>query len=148
MSRLAQTLEKQCSDVDSIKAAAKRLPGGNFTKQDILDEIKFLYRPGFLKTREAFSNYPRYLKSLHLRLERAAGGGCAKDEQKAAAISPWIERFFLAAESCDISSNPQLTEFWLVLEEARIAAFTPELRTNVKSAASKLENIWNKIRLK
>lgn len=148
MSHLAQTLEKQCSDVDSIKAAAKRLPGGNFTKQDILDEIKFLYRPGFLKTREAFSNYPRYLKSLHLRLERAAGGGCAKDEQKAAAIIPWIERFFLAAESCDISSNPQLTEFWLVLEEARIAAFTPELRTNVKSAASKLENIWNKIRLK
>ena len=88
------------------------------------------------------------MKSLTLRLERAAGGGCHKDEQKAANIIPWIERFFLAAETCDIADNPQLLNFYLLLEEARIAAFTPELRTNIKSAASKLESAWNCVKLK
>lgn len=148
MSALAGMLENQCSDVESIRSAAKKLPGVNFTRSDIIQHLKYLYRPGFLKVPEAFANYPRYLKSLALRVGRASGGGCAKDEQKAANIIPWIERFFLAAEKCDISANPQLTEFYLLLEEARISAFTPELRTNVKSAASKLEDAWNKVRLK
>lgn len=148
MTKLVNTLESQCNDVDIIKAAVKKLPGSSFCKQDVLDEIKFFYRPGFLKVPEAFANYPRYMKSLSLRLERAAGGGCIKDEQKAANIIPWIERFSLAAETCDISGNPQLTNFYLLLEEARIAAFTPELRTNIKSAASKLESAWNCVKLK
>ena len=148
MSKLVSTLEAQVTQVDAIKSAAKKLPGSTFCKQDALDELKFFYRPGFLKIPEAFANYPRYLKSLSLRLERAAGGGCIKDEQKASGIIPWIERFFLAAETGDISRNPQLTAFYLLLEEARIAAFTPELRTNVKSAASKLENAWNCVKLK
>ena len=148
MTKLVNTLESQCNDVDAIKAAAKKLPGSSFCKQDVLDEIKFFYRPGFLKVPEAFANYPRYMKSLSLRLERAAGGGCIKDEQKAANIIPWIERFSLAAKSCDIASNPQLINFYLLLEEARIAAFTPELRTNIKSAASKLESAWNCVKLK
>ena len=148
MNKLVNLLEAQCNEVDAIRAAAKKLPGSTFCKQDALDELKFYYRPGFLKIPEAFANYPRYLKSLSLRLERAAGGGCIKDEQKAANIIQWIEKFFLAAESCDISENPQLTAFYLLLEEARIAAFTPELRTNIKSAASKLQSCWNSVRLK
>ena len=148
MSKLQKQLEELCFQVDSIKNAIKKLPGSSFCRQDCTDEIKFFFRPGFLKVPEAFANYPRYLKSLTLRLERAAGGGCAKDEVKAANIIPWAERFFLAAESCDISRNPQLAEFYLLLEEARISAFTPELRTNIKSAASKLENAWNCVKLK
>ena len=148
MTKLINTLEAQCGDVDAIKNAAKKLPGSSFCKQDVLDELKFFYRPGFLKTPELFAQYPRYMKSLTLRLERAAGGGALKDEQKAANIIPWIERFFLAAETCDIADNPQLLNFYLLLEEARIAAFTPELRTNVKSAASKLESAWNCVKLK
>ena len=148
MTKLVNTLEAQCGDVDAIKNAAKKLPGSSFCKQDVLDELKFFYRPGFLKTPEAFAEYPRYMKSLILRIERAAGGGALKDEQKAANIIPWIERFFLAAETCDIADNPQLLNFYLLLEEARIAAFTPELRTHVKSAASKLESAWNCVKLK
>ena len=148
MSKLQNQLEDLCFQIDHIKTAIKKLPGSSFCRRDAEAELKFFFRPGFLKTPEAFTNYPRYLKSLTLRLERAAGGGCIKDENKAANISPWAERFFLAVQSCDISRNPQLTEFYLLLEEARIAAFTPELRCNVKSAASKLENAWNCVKLK
>ena len=148
MSKLQNQLEELCFQVDHIKTAIKKLPSTSFCRQDSTDELKFFFRPGFLKTPEAFANYPRYLKSLTLRLERAAGGGCSKDETKAENIAPWAERFFLAAQSCDISRNPQLTEFYLLLEEARISAFTPELRSSVKSAASKLENAWNCIKLK
>ena len=148
MTKLQNTLEELCFQVDAIKNAVRKLPGTSFCRQDVTDELKFFFRPGFLKVQEAFANYPRYLRSLALRLERAAGGGCAKDEVKGENIAPWAERFFLAAEKCDISQNPQLTEFYLVLEEARIAAFTPELRCNVKSAVSKLESIWNTVKLK
>ncbi len=148
MTRLALELENQAKVIDKLKSTIKSLPRQSFCYSDALRQLQYLCRPGFLEFPEAFVQYPRYLRALGVRLERAGGGGCAKDEQKAENIAPFIEKFHLVTEKNDPARNPQLAEFFLLLQESRIAAFSPELRTNIKSAASKLQASWDSIKLK
>ena len=148
MTRLASALEEQAKVIDKLKSTIKSLPRQSFCYSDAMRQLQYLCRPGFLEFPEAFAQYPRYLRALGIRLERASGGGCAKDEQKAENIIPFIEKFHLITDKNDPARNPQLAEFFLLLQESRIAAFSPELRTNIKSAASKLQAAWDSVKLK
>ena len=147
MTKLAAELEEQAKTIDKLNSSIKSLPRQSFCYSDAMRQLQYLYRPGFLEFAEAFAQYPRYLRALGVRLERAAGGGCAKDEMKADNIAPFIERFHLVTDKNDPARNPQLGEFFLLLQESRIAAFSPELRTNIKSAASKLQAAWDSVKL-
>ena len=91
--------------------------------------------------------YPRCLKSLIRRMERAAGAGWARDEQKGEALVPFIARFRLAAEKTDIARHAGLLDFFLLLQESRIAVFTPELGSRRGATCAALASAWNALRL-
>jgi hypothetical protein len=80
-------------------------------------------------------------------MERAVGGGHAKDEIKGEGLEPFVNRFYLAAEKTDISVHAGLLDFFLLLQEVRIAAFTPEIRTAKGSTPAALEKAWSSLRL-
>ena len=68
--------------------------------------------------------------------------------QKGAALEAYIERFDAARRTvADLADSPGLYEFWLLLEECRIAVFAPEVRTAVRSPLAKLADAWAKLRL-
>ena len=59
----------------------------------------------------------------------------------------WEEKFYLAAETVsDLLQAPELYDFWLLLEESRIAVFAPEMPLKIKSPVNKLENAWKELR--
>ena len=80
-------------------------------------------------------------------MERASGGGCAKDENKGEAIAPYISKFRIAAAKCDIAVHAGLLDYFLLLQEARIAAFTPEIRARKGANANALDLAWTALRL-
>ena len=142
------TFDSLMDTYDKIRQLLKRLPDFSFSKEDIKQELDFFFRPNFLATPQVVSEYPRYLKSLLLRTERAVNGGAGRDENKGDEIWPYVERFRAAIlnEKTFIKSGP-LQDYFLLLEEARINVFTPEYRPKRKASAKVLEKAWQELRL-
>ena len=92
-----------------------------------------------------WQNYPRYLRSLQIRTERL-NSDYAKDCRKLEAIEFYINEFALALEQVeDITNSQELYNYWLLLEEARIATFTPEVPVKIKNVLAKLESACNNL---
>ncbi len=133
-----------------IRAARslKQIREDSETFEDAQSQLDFLFRKGFLQTPDAVAQYKRYLKSLAIRLDRARSD-LNKDAEKGSPISEYIYKFQLAAVNSEkpLEELPYLYDFFLLLEEARIAAFTPEIRTTRKATAAILQDAWKKLRL-
>lgn len=113
--------------------------------EDLSFQLSFLFRKGFLKRGDLWQNYPRYLRSLQIRTERL-NSDYAKDCRKLEAIEFYINEFALALEQVeDITNSQELYNYWLLLEEARIATFTPEVPVKIKNVLAKLESACNNL---
>ena len=147
----AMRLQKQldqllalCSDVQTAMEPLKRRSGAALP--DLKKQYRFLFAPGFLRRPAVWNGYARFLKALRLRAERMDSNPL-KDREKAARIEEWEEKFYLACETVtDLLQAPELYEFWLLLEESRIAIFAPEMPLKIKSPVNKLENAWKELR--
>ena len=62
-------------------------------------------------------------------------------------VDKGFNRFYLAVEKNDIAVHAGLLDFFLLLQEVRIASFTPEIRTAKGSTPAALEKAWNALRL-
>ncbi|MBR2363934.1 MAG: ATP-dependent RNA helicase HrpA [Lentisphaeria bacterium] len=129
--------------------ALKKIRSDSETADDVNTQLDFLFRPGFLRCPEAVGRYTRYLKALTVRLERAKSSSLQKDLAKGESIAPFIRKFHIAAESLEVplERKKALYEFFLLLEEARIGAYTPEISTLVKAPPSRLAKAWDELSL-
>ncbi len=115
--------------------------------RDLLRQLKFLFRPGFLRCEVALERYPRYLRGAWLRAGRI-NSAPHKDDAKLEPLEPLIERFHLAALGVEHPErSPQLVCFFLALQELRLAQFAPEVRTLEKVSVQKLQALWDELRL-
>lgn len=109
---------------------------------DITWQLKFLFQTGFLRRPALWSHYQRFLRAAQIRAERL-NANLSKDEQKLDIIRPYVEKFQLAVSKVDnIVDSPELYEFWLLLEESRIAVFSPEVGIREKNVLKKLADNW------
>lgn len=126
----------------------RKIPADTATFMDAEAELELLFRPRFLCAWDALQRYPRYFKSLSLRLERAITSSPRKDEEKGKAIAPVLRKIQLAIkDSPRMEQNPDLCELFLLAQEARIAAFTPEIPTLCKCSPAILQRKWEDLRL-
>ncbi len=113
---------------------------------DVQQQLEFLFRPGFLNNEIIWRNYPRYLRALQIRAERI-NSAPAKDSEKMQPLTPFIERFQLATMAADNFEKAfDLFDFWLSLEELRIATFAPEVQTTEKISIKRLQKKWEELR--
>ena len=83
---------------------------------------------------------------MELRLQRMIADE-RRDAAKGAELEPYLERFYLAAENRpELQLSPLLEEFWLLLEEARLRVYAPEVRLKLKCSAAILEERWENLR--
>jgi ATP-dependent helicase HrpA len=112
---------------------------------DVQQQLEFLFRPGFLANETIWRNYPRYLRALQLRCERL-NSAPTKDSEKMQPLIPFIERFRLSVMAVDKFEKAfDLFDFWLSLEELRIATFAPEVPTAEKISPKRLQEKWEKL---
>lgn len=113
---------------------------------DVRQQLEFLFRPGFLADETIWRNYPRYLRALRLRCERL-NSAPAKDSEKMQPLLPFIERFRLSVMAVENFEKAfDLFDFWLSMEELRIAAFAPEVPTAEKISPKRLQKKWDELR--
>ncbi len=128
-----------------IEKLLDRLPEDSYTVEDGWNQLNFLLRKGFLGTPQAVRQYPRYFKSMMIRLERAFQSP-GKDREKGHWLEPYLRKFHLVLNmDKPLETMPNLLDFFLFLEEARISAFTPEIQTLRKVSPEALENAWKKL---
>ncbi len=130
LEKILEQRRKITEKLDGLPTAARA---------DIELQLDYLFRPGFLKTEDLFSRLPRYLRAVLIRIERL-GHNPSADRSKMEEIEPFQNRLTEALlASDDLSNAHDLTELAMMLEEFRINRFAPEVRTDGKISAKRLE---------
>jgi hypothetical protein len=129
-------LEKFTAEISAIRHLSRRAKDAG---ESINEHLDLLFAPGFLNRPNIFYDYKRYLRALKLRAQRAADAP-GRDLMKLETLERWIAELDAARQSFrDLSDSDTLTEFWMLLEEAHIAVFAPEVKTSVKNPLAILE---------
>ncbi len=141
------TLEKIYPLLLEVRKGISRLRAGSETRLDAEAELSLFFRPGFLRTGDLFLRTERYLKALSIRLRRAFDAP-EKDRSKGIPLERFVRKFRMAAEMMKgVENSPGLLAFLLLLEEARISVYTPEMKPLVKCSEAVLEREWEVLRL-
>ncbi len=127
------------SAYEPIERRLGDVPADCFTDLDVNRQLAVLFRKGFLRTPDAVARYPRYLRALRVRLERA-DQSYGRDRTKGEAVAPFIDKFHLLYDAgVSLEDCRPFFDFFLLLQEARIAAWSPELPTVQKATPATLQ---------
>ena len=133
-------LEKVLEQRQKIIEQLDELPPD--VREDIELQLEYLFRPGFLKTEHLFSRLPRYLRAALSRITRI-GHNPVADQSKMAEIEPFQNRLTeLLLASTDLANAHELTELAMMIEEFRINRFAPEIGTDGKISAKRLDSAF------
>jgi len=89
--------------------------------------------------------YPRYLKAISLRLEKAPSQ-IQKDKIWTAEVDslwePWQQRLEKEGEAA-VYANDQLVQYRWMLEEYRVSLFAQSLKTLMPVSEKRLKKLWS-----
>jgi len=118
-----------------------------FALGDIQEQLKHLFYVGIVyKTPDEWlRQYPRYLRAIQLRLEKAALNP-QKDKLTLLEIQPYWQRLqeYLEKEGAFVmSQNTALMEYRWWIEELRVSLFAQTLKTQVPISPKRLDKQWD-----
>ena len=130
---------------DSILSEIEELNVSNRSVSDVENQLEFLFRFGFLKQPVTWERNLAYLKALKIRVERLTYAP-DKDITKLDTVQPFqdmLDKRISEVEDLDHAFG--LLEFAELLQEFRIAQFAPEVSTNGKVSAKRLNKLWREL---
>ena len=112
------------------------------TVDAILTQFAWMTFEGFPQVvpRETLLRYPRYIKAIGIRLERAKNSP-SSDRAKEARFAPYWERYREALKDRDNCDPAALVRYRWLLEEYRLQLFAPELKTHEPVSPQRLDAI-------
>lgn len=138
---LSQQLQPILDLASQIRREMTRLqrPAWQDSLADIEADWLGLVQPGFISTTPLvrLHDYPRYLKGLKLRLERLVQNP-AKDAQGLRELADWPQK--LSQAQSKLAAADWQEARWLV-QEYRLALFSPGIKTAVPVSAKRLEKL-------
>jgi ATP-dependent helicase HrpA len=110
---------------------------------DIDAQLARLLFAGFLTVTpwKRLREFPRYLKALQYRLEKA-GQDVARDHKLAVAAQNWESRYWTAVKAEQGRHAPEDEDYRWLMEEHRVSLFAQQLKTAVPVSAKRLEDAW------
>lgn len=110
---------------------------------DIEAQLTHLFLPDFLRTTSSVQllHYPRYLKAIALRLDKARQGNMERDLAHTQAIHPLWQN----ALRCRMHLEPSVNDYRWMVEELRVSLFAQELRTPYPVSVKRASRAWEEI---
>ena len=110
---------------------------------DIKEQLEGLVYPGFVSQTPAewLSEYPRYLKAIHMRLEKLSGS-LARDRVAMLEIKPLWQEYLTRSDKHHrqgITDDPALKMYRWMIEELRVSLFAQELKTKMPVSVKRLK---------
>jgi ATP-dependent helicase HrpA len=117
-----------------------------FALSDIQEQLKQLFYPGVVyKTPDEWlRQYPRYLRAIQMRLEKAALNP-QKDKLTLLEIQPYWQRLqeYLEREGAFVmTQNTALIDYRWWIEELRVSLFAQTLKTQIPISPKRLDKQW------
>ena len=117
-----------------------------FALSDIQEQLKQLFYPGLVyKTPDDWlRQYPRYLRGIQMRLEKAALNP-QKDKITLNEIQPYwkkLQEYIEKEGAFVITQNPALMEYRWWIEELRVSLFAQTLKTQIPISPKRLDKQW------
>lgn len=122
-----------------------------FTISDINQQLTQLFYPGLVYKTPAqwLQQYPKYMRGIQQRLEKAALNP-QKDKLQLAEVAPHWQRLvdYLAKEgSYRLAQNGALMDYRWWIEELRISLFAQTLKTQVPVSDKRMDKQWEQAML-
>ena len=146
---LGTALAKAMDEALTLAAEARKLLEERYVKgwehigPDIEGQLRALFGKEFLRDTHAeqLLHYPRYLKAIVLRINKARQGAMERDLEQHRAIRPlWQNTLSIAA-----SLDPNATAYRWMVEELRVSLFAQELRTPMPVSIKRAGKAWEEL---
>ncbi len=110
---------------------------------DIDAQLRALFSKEFLRNTKAeqLLHYPRYLKAIVLRINKAKQGAMERDLEQYQAIRPLWQNARTVVSSLD----PAVDEYRWMVEELRVSLFAQELRTPMPVSVKRVAKVWDEL---
>jgi ATP-dependent helicase HrpA len=135
---VVQVRKKMKSSANALQLAA--------TFADIQQQMEQLIHKGFMSEApwEWLEQYPRYLKAILIRLEKAPMD-IQKDKMSARLLAQYWEKHQARLHKEGVAlyrQHPQWQQFRWMLEELRVSLFAQTLKTRVPVSEKRLDKLW------
>jgi len=115
---------------------------------DIKAQLSYLIYSGFIKKTpiEWLREYPRYFKSINLRLDKLTGN-VSRDRALMMEVKPLWEEYLVRLEKQQQQGiiDAELSTYRWMIEELRVSLFSQELKTKMPVSAKRLKKRWSKV---
>jgi ATP-dependent RNA helicase HrpA len=146
---LAQIMQKIGCEVQALLQRLSANGMGNERLRNELNmQLRQLLYPGFLSVTpwERLQHYPRYIKGMHMRLEKFSSNPQRDGQHSANIVSLWNQYVQRMEKHHQMGKHdPNLVEFRWQIEELRISLFAQELKTPAPVSVKRLQKLWEKV---
>ena len=112
---------------------------------DMQSQLQALMHKHFLAETpyQQLTHYPRYLKAIHVRLEKMRGDAIRDTKL----MQDWqsVAQAFNRIRADVIANDAKLQEYRWLLEELRVSLFAQELKTPMPVSAKRLQKVWESL---
>ena len=130
---------------EKISSIMHKMRHASEIKAEIRSDLDVIFRPGFFRTPELFERTARWLRAMNLRLERALAFP-GRDMEKGRDVAPYSECFHeTLANGAELAPYSDLADFFLLLMEAKISIYAPEMKPLEKCSIPILAERWEKV---
>ncbi len=144
-SALAQAMEESFA----ASADIRKLLNERYVKTwehigpEIEDQLRHLFQPEFLRDvpMTQLLQFPRYLKAIVLRLNKAKGGTMERDLEHSKSIRPLWQNALKLKDWLE----PRAAEYRWMIEELRVSLYAQELRTPMPVSVKRVTKAWEEI---
>ncbi|MEX1032727.1 MAG: ATP-dependent RNA helicase HrpA, partial [Cellvibrionaceae bacterium] len=134
-------------EIQSMLAARAGKPLFRSVRDDVVEQLDQLTRPGFLfhTPRQWLDQYPQYLQGVKARIEKS-DAQIQKDHTRQAELELFLERladYWQHQDDFLLWQHPPLRTYRWMLEEYRLSLFAQPMKTSVPVSAKRLEKQWS-----
>ena len=145
----AQALSTAIDESLSLAAEIKKLLGERYVKgwehigADVEDQLRQLFCKEFLRETRATQllHYPRYLKAIAMRINKAKAGAMERDLENFKLIRPLWQNWLGIKNQL----APAIRDYRWLVEELRVSLFAQELRTPLPVSVKRVSKVWEEI---
>jgi ATP-dependent helicase HrpA len=110
---------------------------------DVEDQLKHFFSKEFLRETRGSQllQYPRYLKAIVMRINKAKAGAMERDLENFKQIRPLWQAWL----SVKNKMEPEFSAYRWMVEELRVSLFAQELRTPFPVSVKRVAKVWEEL---
>ncbi len=144
-----QALTQAMEEAFTAAAEVRKLLDERYVKTwehigpEITDQLQHLFAPGFLRDvpMAQLLHFPRYLKAVVLRLDKARSGSMERDLEHSRSIRPLWQNALTLVDWLE----PKAAAYRWMIEELRVSLFAQELRTPFPVSVKRVTRTWEEL---